>query len=59
MAPANELLERYLQYCAAECGLSTNTISAYRADVADFLDFLPARRRAGLESVSSARLVEY
>ncbi len=34
------LLKNFLEYLAAECGVSANTIAAYRRDVGRFIDFL-------------------
>ena len=59
MSTAAELLDWFLHYCAAECGLSVNTLAAYRRDVQDFLDAGGARTDADLEAVTSARLVDY
>lgn len=59
MTRAAELLDLFLQYCAAECGLSENTLDAYRRDIRDLLAFTGARSGADLEELSGARLVEY
>lgn len=59
MAETFNLQDAYLHYCAAECGLSSNTLSAYRADVSDFLEFVGAHDAAGLERVSASTLVDY
>jgi integrase/recombinase XerD len=59
MAEPAQLQELYLHYCAAECGLSSNTLSAYRSDISDFLGFLGARDAAGLQAVNAAKLVDY
>ncbi len=56
---AEQLLDYFLHYCAAECGLSRNTVEAYRSDVEDFLAFLGAAGAADLEAVNAARLVDY
>ena len=59
MTEANDLLDYFLHYCAAECGLSANTMDAYGRDVADFLEFSHARSAADLDRLTGARLVEY
>ena len=59
MATARELLDYFLHYCSAECGLSENTLAAYRADVSGFLDFIGARDAAGLQGLTASDLVRY
>jgi integrase/recombinase XerD len=59
MPAAAELLDHFLHYCAAECGLSSNTLEAYRADVEDFLAFVGARNEASLGALEAGQLVAY
>ncbi len=59
MAEAHDLLDYFLHYCAAECGLSANTLDAYGRDVTDFLRFVKARSASDLAALTGARLVEY
>jgi len=46
-----DLLDAFLHYCAAECGLSANTLAAYESDVSDFLRFIGAGDERALVSV--------
>lgn len=39
-APMKQAVEQFLHYMAAERGVSANTISAYRSDLLQFVDFL-------------------
>jgi len=59
MSTAAELLDQFLHYCAAECGLSSNTVDAYRRDVRHFLAGTRIAGCADLERLTSARLVDY
>jgi integrase/recombinase XerD len=59
MAKSAQLLEFFLHYCAAECGLSSNTLKAYQNDVSDFLKSLGAQDEAALERLGAPRLIEY
>lgn len=59
MPESPQLLEFFLDYCAAECGLSPNTLAAYRADVADFLRELCLADEAALQSTKPTELVDY
>ncbi len=59
MTTSAELLDSFLHYCAAECGLSSNTLSAYEGDVSDFLDFLGPGDEASLGALATAQLVQY
>ncbi len=59
MTSSAELLESFLHYCAAECGLSANTLKAYRGDIADFVKASGAQDAASLEGLNSSRLVRY
>lgn len=42
----NRLTSRFLEYLLSECGLSDNTIQAYRRDVSEFAQLLTDRRVA-------------
>jgi integrase/recombinase XerD len=59
MAGAAELLELFLHYCAAECGLSSNTLKAYASDLSDFLKSVGAEGAGDLERLTAARLIQY
>lgn len=59
MPKSSELLEFFLDYCSAECGLSANTLAAYRLDVTDFLNEMRLGDERALESLKPARLVDY
>lgn len=59
MTTSADLLELFLHYCAAECGLSGNTLAAYESDLSDFLQFAGAPDEAALEGLTAARLVDY
>jgi len=59
MAEGMELLRFFMDYCAAECGLSPNTLSAYESDLTDFLAFLGPSGAAELERLGASRLVDY
>lgn len=49
----------FLQYLAAECGMSTNTIAAYRNDVQQFLDWLESQHLISLQQVGLPQLSSY
>jgi integrase/recombinase XerD len=59
MTESRELLGFFLDYCAAECGLSANTVAAYRADLEDFLDRLNIEDAGALQNLKATRLVDY
>jgi integrase/recombinase XerD len=59
MPDSHELLDAFLEYCSAECGLSRNTTDAYRRDLDDFLGWLGASSAADLGRVRTGRLVDY
>ncbi len=59
MASASELLQSFLDYCAAECGLAGNTIDAYRSDLEHFLRAVGCTDEKALASLTSSRLVAY
>jgi integrase/recombinase XerD len=59
MPQSSELLRFFLDYCSAECGLSANTLAAYRSDLTDFLDDARIADERALESLKPARLVDY
>jgi len=56
---AGELAEFFLHYCAAECGLSDNTLEAYERDVGDFLAFSGASDAEDLAGIKAGDLVRY
>jgi len=58
MAQGFELLRFFMDYCAVECGLSSNTLWAYERDVTDFLRFASATG-AALEGLRASFLVDY
>jgi len=53
-----ELLGFYLDYCAVECGLSSNTLVAYERDIRHFLRFVSSTGSA-LRDISTSELVDY
>ncbi|MFW5923325.1 MAG: site-specific tyrosine recombinase XerD [Planctomycetota bacterium] len=59
MSDAEELLDFFIDYCSVECGLSQNTLSAYRADLEDFLVSRGLEDGSALEGVTSTDLVDY
>ncbi len=59
MSAADKLLEPFLNYCAAECGLSANTLEAYGRDLSHFLERLGVGSARELESLSAHQLVRY
>jgi integrase/recombinase XerD len=59
MVAAPELLEQFLHYCAAECGLSAHTVEAYERDVSHFLESLALTNEGALEALSAHQLVRY
>ncbi|MBS3762688.1 MAG: site-specific tyrosine recombinase XerD [Planctomycetes bacterium] len=59
MIESTELLRFFLDYCAIECGLSENTIAAYKSDVADFIETLGFKNEAELDKLTSSELVEF
>ena len=50
------LVDRYLEHLLVERGLSENTLLAYGADLAGFMEFLAARPQGGTEADSDAVL---
>lgn len=52
------LLDRFLEYLLVERGLSENTLAAYGADIADYLDFL-AQRELAPESAAGEDVLEH
>lgn len=59
-APADDaLVDRFLNYLAAEKGLSTNTLAAYGGDLAAFLGHLEQRRVVGVTSVQPGDLASF
>jgi len=59
MAQSLELLRYFLDYCAAECGLSANTLAAYESDLTDFLTQLGLKDAAALADLKATQLVDY
>ena len=53
------LLTYFLDYCAAECGLSPNTLEAYQRDLQDFLEYIGPNTCRDLENLSTSDLVDY
>jgi integrase/recombinase XerD len=52
-------LDRYLRHLVVERGLSTNTIAAYRRDLAGYLAFLEERGIAGAVGISQTDVTAY
>ena len=59
MPQSADLLESFLHYCAAECGLSDNTLLAYRSDLEGFIGFVRCADSPSLEALDTAELVAY
>ncbi len=59
MTTAEDLLDFFLHYCSAECGLGANTLDAYQRDLADFLAFIKARSDRDLGAVRPSQLINY
>ena len=53
------LLELFLDYLTAECGLSRHTVAAYRRDLSAFETFLTAKGIDDLDQVSSNAIVDF
>ncbi len=56
---ADDLVDRFLDYVAAERGASQNTLSAYSRDLVAFLNHLDERRIASVAAVQSADVVGF
>ena len=54
-----ELIISFLEYLTVECGLSDNTIAAYRADLLKFLRHLVERHVARLDLMTHDRVVGF
>lgn len=52
-------LQAFLRYQEAECGMSPNTVSAYRNDIRQFLEFLSTTRFQSVLDVNLACLADY
>lgn len=55
----NRYLDLFLAWLVAEKGLSSNTRSAYAADLGRYLDFLEARQRQEPDTVQSSDIAEF
>jgi len=56
---AMNMLEYFLHYCAAECGLSANTLAAYERDVTDFIASCELRSDADLEALATSDVMAW
>lgn len=56
---ARELQQSFLNYCAAECGLSRNTLDGYETDTGDFLRFVDKEIACDLEAVATEDIVAF
>ena len=52
-------LTSFLDYLSAECGLSPNTIAAYRRDITPFLEYANLRRVRQLDELSTTQIVDF
>ena len=52
-------LDQFLQYLSLERRLAANTILAYQADLASFLDFLRPKRLSQLTDINASHLRAY
>ena len=59
MTECEDYLEFFLDYCGSECGLSPNTLHAYRADIERFLGELSLRSTSDLEKLKVTALVNF
>ncbi len=59
MSNPRDLVAAFVHYCAAECGLSGNTLEAYQTDLAAFLDYLEGAEDADLSELTPNQLVAY
>ncbi len=59
MARSQAELDSFLDYLSAECGLSPNTLSAYKRDLVPFLAFAEARGVSRLDNLSTGEVVEF
>ncbi len=59
MTECEDYLEFFLDYCASECGLSNNTIHAYRTDIIRFLEHMQFKASSDLENLSVTDIVNY
>ncbi len=55
----NRFLDLFLAWLVAEKGLSSNTRSAYAADLGRYLDFLDSRQRTTPDSVPSSDIADF
>ncbi|QDT53150.1 Tyrosine recombinase XerD [Caulifigura coniformis] len=58
LSPATHV-ESFLQYLAAECGMSANTIAAYRNDLRQFTEWSSSRRIQSVQAVDLPLLGDY
>jgi integrase/recombinase XerD len=54
-----QLAEKYFRQLAIERGLSANTISAYRRDIGEYLQYLSSTGKKDLSKVSSADILSF
>lgn len=54
-----ELVEEFLNYLSIERGLSKNTITSYRADLASFLNYLESKGFSNIESIKRDEIRNY
>ncbi|MEZ6147412.1 MAG: site-specific integrase [Planctomycetaceae bacterium] len=52
-------LQSFLHYLRAECGMSTNTLLAYRNDLQQFLDWIKSRNLSSLGDIDLPILTDY
>jgi len=53
------LLDQFMDHLTLERGLSENTRMAYGHDLAEFLDFLSRKGRAGIQQVTRRDIVDF
>lgn len=53
------LLDNFLNHLATECGLSSNTVAAYRRDVGGFLDYLATGKVSHPREVNAEHVADY
>ena len=58
-AGLDSLIPGFLDYLAVECGLSDNTVAAYRSDLLKFAGFLREQYVFRLDRITTERILEY
>ena len=59
MPDLHEQINPFLDYLSAECGLAANTIRAYRRDLTNYADFLPAPTRKHPDRITADDVLSF